>query len=102
MLDLKHKKLEVYQSSRLLLIEVYRLLPLLPDDEKFNMRYQLQKATLSVKLNLAEGASRKSAIERKRFYEISRGSLIEMDAILRQRLTLPIFLIQPYQVLIRY
>jgi four helix bundle protein len=33
-------------------------------------------------LNLAEGASRKSVVERKRFYEVSRGSLVEIDAAL--------------------
>jgi four helix bundle protein len=37
---------------------------------------------LSVKLNLAEGSSRKSEVERKRFYEISRGSIVEIDAVL--------------------
>ncbi len=29
-----------------------------------------------------EGSSRKSAVERRRFYEISRGSLIEIDTVL--------------------
>jgi four helix bundle protein len=33
-------------------------------------------------LNIAEGASRKSEVERKRYYEISRGSIIEIDAAL--------------------
>jgi len=33
-------------------------------------------------LNIAEGPSRKSEIERKRYYEISRGSMIEKDAAL--------------------
>jgi len=37
---------------------------------------------LSVHLNIAEGASRKSEAERKRYYEIARGSLIEIDAAL--------------------
>ena len=31
---------------------------------------------------IAEGASRKSENERKRYYEISRGSIIEIDAAL--------------------
>ncbi len=37
---------------------------------------------MSVHLNIAEGASRKSELERKRFYEISRSSLVEIDAAL--------------------
>jgi four helix bundle protein len=33
-------------------------------------------------LKIAEGASRKSEIERKRFFEIARGSVVEVDAVL--------------------
>lgn len=53
-----------------------------PADEKFGMTAQIRRAALSVLLNIAEGASRKSDIERKRFYEIARGLLIEIDAAL--------------------
>jgi four helix bundle protein len=35
---------------------------------------------LSVHLNIAERSSRKSDAERKRYFEISRGSIIEIDA----------------------
>ena len=42
----------------------------------------MRRAGLSIKLNLAEGASRRSPVERKRFIEVSRGSLIEVDTIL--------------------
>ena len=45
------------------------------------MQSQLRRAALSVHLNIAEGASRKSLSERKR-YEIARGSLVEVDAAL--------------------
>ena len=54
----------------------------MPTEEKFNMVPQMRRAVLSVKLNLAEGSSRKSEIERKRYYEISRGSIVEIDAVL--------------------
>ena len=37
---------------------------------------------MSVHLNLSEGSSRKSPLERKRYYEIARGSVIEIDAAL--------------------
>ena len=43
------------------------------------MVQQIRRAALSVHLNIAEGCSRKSEPERKRFFEISRGSVIEID-----------------------
>ena len=43
---------------------------------------QIRRAAVSVYLNIAEGASRKSEAERKRYYEIARGSAIEIDAAL--------------------
>lgn len=79
-LQLNHKTLEVYKISRELVKECYQFAKLLPIDEKFALSSQIRRAALSVKLNIAEGASRKSETERKRFYEISRGSLIEIDA----------------------
>jgi len=44
------------------------------------MIQQIRRAALSVHLNVAEGCSRKSLTERRRFYEIARGSVIEIDA----------------------
>jgi four helix bundle protein len=46
------------------------------------MVQQIRRAALSVHLNLAEGCSRKSKVERNRYFEISRGSVIEIDAAL--------------------
>jgi four helix bundle protein len=54
----------------------------LPVEEKFGMITQIRRAALSVHLNIAEGASRKSETERKRYYEISRRSVIEIDTAL--------------------
>lgn len=82
-LKLNHQKLEVYQSSRTFVFECYKLIKSLPADEKFGMISQIRRAALSVHLNSAEGASRKSETERKkRFYEVARGSIIEIDAAL--------------------
>jgi len=77
-----HKTLDVYLIIRELIKETYKVSLLLPAEEKFNMVQQIRRAALSVKLNLAEGSTRKSEIERKRFLEISRGSVVEIDAAL--------------------
>jgi four helix bundle protein len=81
-LDLNHTKLKAYRRSRKFVVEVYKLAKELPADEKYAMAQQIRRAALSVHLNLAEGSSRKSNVERKRFFEISRGSIIEVDAAL--------------------
>src|SRR5687768_1113691 len=82
LLDLKHKSLKVYQKARELCAELYELTSLLPEIEKFSMLQQIRRAALSVKLNIAEGCSRKSSKERYRYFEISRGSVNELDAAL--------------------
>ena len=81
-LQLAHTRLDVFNFSQELTLECYKLTKLLPDHEKFAMVQQIRRAALSVHLNVAEGCSRRSAIERKRFYEIARGSVIEVDAAL--------------------
>ena len=72
----------MYKAVSELTKEIYQVSLKLPADEKFNMVQQIRRAVLSIKLNLAEGSSRKSASERKRFLGIARGSLIEVDAVL--------------------
>lgn len=70
----------MYKASREFVFECYRFTKNLPDEEKYAMASQIRRAALSIYLNIAEGASRKSNTERKRFYEIARGSIVEIDA----------------------
>ncbi|HWR32966.1 MAG TPA: four helix bundle protein [Chitinophagaceae bacterium] len=81
-LTLNHQKLEVFSASRQFVLECYKLTKILAADEKFGMITQIRRAALSVHLNIAEGSSRKSDTDRKRYYEIARGSVIEIDAAL--------------------
>ena len=46
------------------------------------MVQQIRRAALSVKLNLAEGCTRRSAVERKRYLVVARGSVVEIEAVL--------------------
>lgn len=81
-LKLNHQKLEVFIAARQFVLECYKLSNTLPAEERFGMISQIRRAAVSVYLNITEGASRKSPTERKRFYEIARGSMIEIDAAL--------------------
>lgn len=78
-LELAHTKLDVFRISKEFVLSCYKETRSFPSDERFAMIQQIRRAALSVHLNVAEGCSRKSAIERKRFYEIARGSVIEID-----------------------
>lgn len=77
---LDHHKLQVYDFSQQLTLECYRITRLFPADEKYALVQQIRRAATSVFLNLNEGCSRSSENERARFFEIARGSLIEVDS----------------------
>lgn len=79
-LQLAHTKLNVYQSSQDLALECYKITKKFPSDEKFAIVSQIRRAAVSVHLNIAEGCSRKSQKERNRYFEIARGSVIEVDS----------------------
>lgn len=79
MLNLSHKNLDVYKISLKLVKEVYKATRLFPKEEQFVLISQVRRAAISVSSNIAEGASRISKLEKKRFYEISRSSLVEVD-----------------------
>lgn len=81
-LKLAHTKLDIFIVSKAFVLSCYKETKFFPQEEKFGMISQIRRAALSVYLNIAEGCSRKSLIERKRFYEIARGSIIEIDAAL--------------------
>ena len=89
-IQLKHKSLNVYHSVRELTREIYKVSISLPAGEKFNMVQQIRRAALSVKLNLSEGCTRRSTAERKRYLEVSRGSVVEIDAVLETAVDWPI------------
>jgi four helix bundle protein len=81
-LELSHTKLDVFKVSKTFVLNCYRETRTFPSEEKFGIVQQIRRAALSVHLNIAEGCSRKSMAERKRFYEVARGSLIEVDTAL--------------------
>jgi four helix bundle protein len=79
MLNLSHKNLEIWKFSLTLLIDIYKLTKSFPKEETFGLISQLRRASISVISNIAEGLSRTSHLEKIRFLEISRSSLVEID-----------------------
>jgi four helix bundle protein len=78
-LKLAHTKLDVYQCTKEMVLACYRVTKKFPGSERYALTQQIRRAALSIHLNLAEGCTRKSKAERKRYFEISRGSIIEVD-----------------------
>jgi len=72
------EKLDVWQDSRLFVKEIYTITKLYPNEERFNLCSQIQRASVSIVSNLAEGLSRNSGKEKIRFIEIAYGSLMEV------------------------
>jgi four helix bundle protein len=77
----KFAKLTVYQKALEFTSEVYKFSGLLPESEKFGIISQLRRATISIVLNIAEGAGAGSNVEFKRFLRMSLRSAYEVDSI---------------------
>ena len=74
-----HHDLDLWKKSIDLVTEIYDATKLLPNDEKFSLTNQLQRAAISVPSNIAEGAARHSDKEFLRFLYISLGSIAELE-----------------------
>jgi four helix bundle protein len=82
MLNLNHKNLDVWKLSKELVRNIYDLTNRFPKSEQYGVTSQLRRASVSIVCNIAEGSARKSALDRKRFFEISRSSLVEIDSLM--------------------
>ena len=71
------EKLLAYQSTRKLVVSVYRLMDKFPSSERYALCDQLRRAIISVPSNIAEGSGRVSVKEKIHFLEIAFGSLME-------------------------
>lgn len=71
--------LEAWQKCRIVKLFFYKkILPHLPEDEKFNLAIQIRKAAVSTTSNISEGYGRYHYREGIQFFRISRGSLYEL------------------------
>lgn len=79
MLKLNHKNLDVWKDSIQFVAAIYAVTESFPSSELYGLTNQMRRAAVSVASNIAEGASRSSIKDRRRFYEIARSSLVEID-----------------------
>ena len=75
-----HTRPDVYKISQELALQCNRITKKFPPHERFGFVQQIRRATTSIHLNLAEVCSRKSQKERNRYFEMSKGSVPEIDS----------------------
>lgn len=75
-----HEKLDVYNLSIEFVGSAYRLCQRLEGCDR-HARDQLLRASQSIPLNIAEGNGKGTGLDKRRFFEIARGSSLECAAI---------------------
>ena len=85
-----HEKLDVYQVSLQFVAWVYERVDRLKGYHR-HARDELIRASQSIPRNIAEGNGKRSWADRKRFFEIARGSALEYAAVLDELKIMNIF-----------
>ena len=73
------KELKIWQNGIEIAIKTYRVTATFPQEDKYAIVQQMNKAGVSIPSNIAEGSSRRSEKDYSRFIEISLGSSFETE-----------------------
>jgi four helix bundle protein len=69
-----------WQKSHELVLNIYKILKKLPNEEKFALADQMRRSSISITSNIAEGFSKNTKKDKVQFYTISKGSLSELQS----------------------
>src|SRR5216117_1855275 len=86
-----YRNLRAWQLARDVAVQSRPWIKKLPPEERDALADQWKRASYSVVLNIAEGASRRGTKEFRKFLDIARASLHEIEAILDLTLALDYF-----------
>jgi len=75
----KFTDLKVWQQSRVLVKNTYRLCSIFPNTEVYGLVSQMQRSSISIVSNIAEGFKRDTMKDKVRFYGMAHGSLTELQ-----------------------
>ena len=73
------RELTIWKEGKDIVKSVYKLSQELPKEETYGLKSQIQRAAVSIPSNIAEGCSRSSDKDFKRFLEIAQGSAFELE-----------------------
>ena len=76
---MNYQKLEVWKKAMELTMDIYKMIHLLPKFETYALSDQMRCAVVSIPSNIAEGATRETQKEFKRFLYIAKGSACELE-----------------------
>ena len=77
-----YKKLEIWKAAIEIGELTYKLLQTYPKSEQYGLVSQMQRASVSISSNIAEGSSRRTNPDFIRFLEFSLGSCFEIESLL--------------------
>lgn len=73
------KNLRVWAKAHELTLSIYQKTRCFPKDEVYGLTSQMRRSAASVGANIAEGCGRRSDGEMRRFLQIARGSVSELE-----------------------
>jgi len=73
------KELKIWKKGMKIVRDVYMLSNKLPEEEKYGLKSQITRAAVSIPSNIAEGSSRESDLDNRRFQQIALGSAFELE-----------------------
>lgn len=72
------EKLTTWQDAKALVMEIYKLTKSFPVSERYGLVSQLQRASVSITANIAEGSSRQTPKDQANFSTMAYASLMEV------------------------
>lgn len=74
-----YRDMIAWQKAMDLTDDIYRLVALLPKEERYGLADQMRRAAVSVPSNIAEGQGRLTSKEFRQFLGIARASIYELE-----------------------
>ena len=79
----RYEDLIAWQQAYEIVIKVYQATKNFPQDERFGLTQQVQRAAVSIPSNIAEGFGRHTRPDYLRFLDMARGSTYELQTQMR-------------------
>ncbi len=73
------RELKIWKTAMIISREVYEISRELPKSEKYSLRDQMTRSSISIASNIAEGSGRTTQKEFSRFLDISISSSFELE-----------------------